>query len=467
MRRRNSNARTRITRTRCWRTQGPQGRIEKPCAATARNDLFVDAGNDVTQAQADADELLKTPGTDSKLNYPAIRLIKALALAAQPEKHAEALAALNEVIAQSPATAPEAQQALMRRAYVLFKEKKFADAKPDFVKLAALGADGKFTAESLDAALHLALIERELKENNEAKALLQKIVDQGDVKVSGVAAFEAPFQLGNLLFEAGDNAGALKLYDGALANTAPTLPPETVSAARLNRAWTLRRLKENDKAADAFALVAKEDPAGNFTAEALLERARILVELGKHADALPALKELLEHFKDAPQAEAGLFLKARSEAHAGQFKEAAEDFEAYAQKYTTPAGREALCGLGEARLQLKETDKAKEAFTKALGVKGVEAELDDIVERALLGLADIALKQPDAAGAKRLALRILAEDPKSEWADAAYFIAGRCSEELKEPEKAIGYYRKLIAERPASSHVPAAEERLRALGAPK
>src|SRR5262249_15931721 len=146
----------------------------------------------------------------------------------------------------------------------------------------------------------------------------------------------------------------------------------TLSAARLNRAWVLRRRKENEKAAEAFGEVAKEDAKGNFTAEALVERARVLVELGKHADALPALKELLEHFKDAPQAEAALFLQARCEAHAGQFKEAAASFETHAQKYSTPAAREALCGLGEARLQLKEIDPAKDAFGKALGAKGID-----------------------------------------------------------------------------------------------
>jgi tetratricopeptide (TPR) repeat protein len=327
--------------------------------------------------------------------------------------------------------------------------------------------DGKFTTESLDAALHLALIHIQLKETDAAKSLLEKVAQQTDVKLASPAAFEAPFQLANLLFDGGDNAGALKQYDRALASTQPGLPAEPLSAARLNRAWVLRRLKDNDKAADAFASVAKEDPTGRFAAEALLERAAILIELGKHSDALPVLNDLVARFKDAPQAEKALFMKGQCEAHSGQFKEAAESFELYAQKYTTPTAREALCGLGESRLQLKESDKAKDAFTKALGPKGVDADLDDVTERALLGLADIALKQSDPAGAKRLALRILAEDPKSDWADAAYLLAGQCSEGLKEPEKAIGYYRKLVAERPTSSHVPAAEERLRALGAPK
>jgi serine/threonine-protein kinase len=32
-------------------------------------------------------------------------------------------------------------------------------------------------------------------------------------------------------------------------------------------------------------------------------------------------------------------------------------------------------------------------------------------------------------------------DTQSTWADAAYFISAQASETLKEPEKAIGYYR--------------------------
>ncbi len=416
----------------------------------------------VPGALADADELLIKGASDARVSLPALRIIKAMALLAQPDKENDALAAFNELIAKGPADAPEVRQGISRRAFLLFKNKKYAEAKADFMLLSD-PAKAATPQDALNAALHLAVIHRELKETPQAKALLEKLVEQ---KLEGVAAFEVPFQLGNMLFESADNAGAIKQYDRALANPAGA-SPASLSAARLNLAWSLRRANDKAKAELAFAEVVKNDPSGPFAAEALFERARLFVELGKSADALPLWKEIVQKFADSPFAEKAMFLQGQALAQAGQFKEAAELFAAHVEKYPAVNLRETLCGLAESHLHLNEMDKAREAFDKVLGPKGIEADLEDVNERALLGLAEIALKAGDAAGAKKRVLRILTENAQSPWADAAYFISGQASEVLKEPERAIGYYRKLIAERPKSAHVPAAEERLRALGAPK
>jgi tetratricopeptide (TPR) repeat protein len=129
--------------------------------------------------------------------------------------------------------------------------------------------------------------------------------------------------------------------------------------------------------------------------------------------------------------------------------------------------RAANCGLAECHAQLGDTVAAREAFNKALGEKRTDADLDEVVERALVGLAALALKQNDAPAAKKLALRILVEHPDSPWAAAAYLAAGQASESGNEPEKAIGYYRKLLAAQPNSPQAPIASERLKALGAPQ
>ena len=413
-------------------------------------------------ALADAEELLNKGAGDARLSLPALRIIKAMALLSQAGKEKEALAALDELISKGPADAPEVRQGLVRRAYILFKDKRYADAKADFVLLSD-PAKGGTQQEALDAALHLVIIHRELKETPQAKALLEKMLNE---KLEGIAAFEVPFQLGNIVFEASDNAGAVKLYERALANI-KDVPLASLSAARLNLAWALRRDKANDKAEKAFAEVVKGEPTGALAAEALFERGRVLTELGKGADAQAPWKEILEHFADSPYAEKALFLLGQAQAQAGQFKEAAQSFLTHAEKYPNVNLRETLCGVGESQLHLNEMDKAREAFEKVLGPKGIEADLEDVNERALLGLADIALKAGDAAGAKKRVLRILTENPGSTWADAAYFISGQSSEVLKEPEKAIGYYRKLLTERPTSIHRAAAEERLRTLGAPQ
>jgi len=77
-----------------------------------------------------------------------------------------------------------------------------------------------------------------------------------------------------------------------------------------------------------------------------------------------------------------------------------------------------------------------------------------------LELAEVALLKNDAAECKKLALRVVLDHPESRWLDTAYFLCGKASEELKEPNQAIGYYRKLLADRPQSERLAAARERL-------
>jgi len=419
------------------------------------------------EAMADADALIKKGNTDElKSRLPALRLIRALALLGQPGKEADAEAALGELIAAGPADAPEVRQGLLRRAQLRFDTKKYKEAKEDFA--AAAGDLTKpLTPESLDAALRLALCYKELKEAAEAKSLLEKLATQ---KLDGVAGFEVPFQIANFMFEAGDNPSAIANYEKALAAAAnlKDLPVAARSAANLNLAWALKRLGAPDKAEKAFAEVVKLDPSGQYATEALYERGRLLDELGKLDEAQATWKEVLDKKADGPFAEKALMARSQALAKSAKFADAATGFEDYLKKF--PAGataREAWCGLAECRLHTANSAGAAEAFNKALGDKGLDADLDDIAERALLGLADIGLKKGDPLNAKKMVLRILTEREKSPWRDAAYFTAGQSSEQLQEPEKAIGYYRKMLAEFPKSSFAEAAGDRLKALGAPK
>lgn len=419
------------------------------------------------EAQADAEALLKKgAGADPQNRLPALRLIKALALLAQPGKEAGAEAALTDVIQAGPADAPEVRQARLRRAHLRFEGKKFAEAKADFAALAP-HADQALNAEALDALLRQALCHKELKETAEAKALFGKLAQQ---KLEGVAAFEAPFQLGNLAFEAADHAAAVKSYETALAAAAnlKDLPVAARSAASLNLAWSLKRLNQAEKAAQAFGQVLACDPDGPYTAEALYERGRLLDELNQPAEAVKAWQEVVSRRADSAQAEKALFLFSQNLAKRGRFADALAGFESYLKKHPAgPSAREALCGLAECRMQAGNADAAREAFSKVLGEKGGDADLDDVAERAVLGLSELRLKQGEALAGKKLALRILTERTASPWRDQAYFLAGQCSEQLGEPEKAIGYYRRLLAEQAKSTHAEAAQERLKALGAPK
>ena len=455
----------------------PEDAVKAPLRSAAyqlRATLRLQTGK-AADALTDAQAILKAPASEKasdkdkeelKARRRAAGLLQALALIAQGGKDADAEAALNALITEGPASAPEIQQAILRRAHLRFDAKKFAQAKDD-LKLLTAKLEAPLSPETLEAALYLALCHKELKENAEAKAVLEKLDGQ---KLPGVAAFEVPFQLGNLAFEAADNTAAAASYQKALA-AAPgikDLPAENRNAAQLNLAWSYRRGAKLEEAEKAFGELLKLDTAGTYTAEALYERGRVLSELGKLDEAQQCFKEIVERKPDSPQAEKGYFLVAQALVKAARFKDAAASFENYIAKFPqAPSVREAYCGLAECRVQNGSPETAREAFLKVLGGKSPEdAEVDEVAERALLGLAEISLKAGDGLAAKKLALRILTERPNSTWRDAAYLAAGQSSEALKEPEKAIGYYRKLLSEKPTSPHAPAASERLKALGAP-
>jgi TolA-binding protein len=209
---------------------------------------------------------------------------------------------------------------------------------------------------------------------------------------------------------------------------------------------------------------------GSYAPEALLERGRILDELSKHDDAIAAWTELVDRKPAVEQRKRALLLRAQRQAKLAKFDAAILDFELYIKfdpEEKDKTTREAWLGSAECYMQTDKAKNAEHAFRKVLGAKGVDADLDEPAERAILGLAELHLRKGDALNAKKLALRVLTEVPGSTWTDAALFTTGQASEALGEPERAIGYYRKLIADHPQSAQINAAKDRLKALGAGK
>ncbi|MCW8131667.1 MAG: tetratricopeptide repeat protein [Planctomycetota bacterium] len=417
------------------------------------------------EAIADADAALKR--SDGKERANPARLVKALSLEGLPGKEAEAEAAYAGLISSGPAETPEAQQALLRRGQIRFAAKRFAEAKDDYAAYLAKNDPKAGQPDAIQAAVRLAICLKETKDAAGAQAQLDKLAQ---LNLDGAAGFEVPFQLGNVLYEAGKHAEAAAQYrkalDAAKAGKAE-IPLAARSAAWLNLAWSCARSKEPKQAEAAFAELLALDPAGPFSAEARYHRGRLLDEAGQVEAACALWKELLEKQPKDALAERALAALADAQAKTGKFADAAASYEKYLAAYPAEKGaREAWCGLAECRLQIKKPDAAREAFLKALGEKGLDAELDEVSERAVLGMSELALSKGEAAEAKKLALRVVLDRPDSKWLDAALYLCGRASEDLAEPEKAIGYFRKLLTDRPQSPRAATAEERLKALGAP-
>jgi len=435
-----------------------------------RAQVYLKTGKPI-EALADTELLLAKPEalitkTDKgQTNLaPTVRLIKAYALEAVPEKAKDAEAAFSALIDAGPKDAPEIPQALYRRAALRVATKRFADAKPD---LEAFLASKPPDAMALDALLLLSASQRELKDLDGAKQTLERAAK---LPLSGRAAFEVPFQLGHLAYEANKLEDAAANYKKALdaAATLKDIPASATAAAALDLGWALKRAGKPKDAEAAFADAVKREPAGEFSAEARYQCGALRAEAGDTEGALAAWKELLDKNPQHALAEKALAGTGAVLAKANRGADAAAAFDQYLAKYPKGAQvREIYAGLGEMRALNKDADGARKAFLSALGEKGAEADLDEVGERAILGLAELALAKAQAAEAKKLALRLLTEVENTKWLDAALLVCGKASEELNEPEKAIGYYRKLVSDRPQSPRVQQAKDRLKVLGAEK
>lgn len=418
-------------------------------------------------ATADADALLAAGNLGERA--VAVRFLKAAALQAQDGKSEEAEKAYGELVDAGPETAKEVRWGRMARGRMRFQAKKYADAAQDFEAYLGKTVEGLKDQESIDAALLLAVCKREAKDAEGAAALLEKLQN---AKLQDAAAFEVALQLGNLAYEAKKDDEAAAQYRKALkaAEALPGLPAETRTAAWMNLAWCLKRAEKLDEAETAFAGAAKADPKSAHAAEARYQRGWLLAKTGNPGAAMGVWKEFLEQNAGDALAPKVLAALGRTQALEGLFKDAAASFDDFLTRFPKEEAetlRDVQCGLGECKLQLNDADGARAAFVKALGGKPAEeAALDEIGERAVLGLAELALAKGEADGAKKLALRVILDRPNSKWLDSALFLCAKANEDLAEPSKAIAYYRELLKARPDSPRAEKVRERLKALGAP-
>jgi tetratricopeptide (TPR) repeat protein len=421
------------------------------------------------KALEDIDILLKGDGLREQRR--AILFLKALCLEGIAGRRAEAEEAYGALIKAGPESAEEVRQALVRRGRLRFDAKRYGDAKADLAAFLGDAGPKADQREEQEASLRLAMCLKNLKETAGARTWLERL-DRLELK--GAMAFEVRFQLGNLSYEAGENAAAAKHYLRALADagTVKKLPKEPLSAAWLNLAWARVRSGQKTEAAEAFRKLLEVDPLGPYSSEARYHRGSLLAESGNVEGALAIWQELLEKQPEADLVEKTLPAMGEVQAKAGQFAAAAVSFQSFLAKYaaarkpTEKTLREVWCGLAECLVQTKKSARAREAFLKALGEKGTEAELDEIGERALLGVAELDLAQGKAGDCKKHALDLVIKRPGSKWLDVALYLCGRANEELASPEKAIASYRELVKKRPKSPRAKTARERLKALGAP-
>ncbi len=419
------------------------------------------------EALADVDALLKR-ADKTKEHTTAAYVVRGLCLEAATGKEGDAEKAYSDLIAAGPADAPEVRIGLLRRGKLRFNTKHFEEAKKDLSDFIGTKELNASDAAELEAAILIAASAKELKDIAGAQAQFEKIAK---LALTGPAAFEVPFQLGNLLYEAGKHAEAAASYRKALDAAAqikdPPIPTPALSAAWLNMAWCYRRTNELKKADGTFDELIKLDPTGPFSAEARYHRAKILADSNNLDGALGLWKELLDKQPAAPFAEKALLASADTQLKAGRAPEAAKAFEQYLKQFPNgESARDAYCGIAECRLREQKPDAARDAYMNALGEKGLEAELDDIGERAVIGLAQIALDAKKPEEAKKLALRIVIDRGESKLLDQALMLCAKASEAMNDPSQAIGYYRKVVSDRPQSDRAEVARERLKVLGAP-
>ena len=210
------------------------------------------------------------------------------------------------------------------------------------------------------------------------------------------------------VFQAGDQAGAIEIYQRLIAQhgNSPLLP-----TALFALATTQQDVGHDMEAVQAYRTFLEKVPGDTRAAECRLRLGLALTALEKHGDAETEFATAAG-VKEFAMADLALFHQARSKREQNQLPLAADLFESLPQKFKdSEYVSVALLEGGKCRFLANQLPQAKNAFTLA------------------------------------------AETKKNESAEAAWWL-GRTLLQLKEAPAAIGFLDKAIAEWPQSEFVP-------------
>jgi soluble lytic murein transglycosylase len=318
---------------------------------------------------------------------------------------------------------PQAQRGLAAfSAAVLLSENHRGPESVDLFRSPAIAG-----TELSGYALFLAARELELSRPAEARDLLRELESHhGDVAVVD----EARLVLGRLLRRAGDREGSEKMLRAASKSGDPKLRGEVLDEL----GSLLYESKRYQEAAIALETLYYEIPrhprASGAGRQLSLVRAK-----------LPAVEPLRLYTLGLHRAE----LLMAEERYA-------DAYETLSSLLTRSSKVAAVADEELVRLKMGICQYHRRQLAAA-GTSLKKIRRDELAPEALFYLAETARRLRQDPSFRARASELLERYPKSPWSEEILFSLARRHEDEDEPEQALGYYRRMLADFPAGKHV--------------
>ena len=251
-------------------------------------------------------------------------------------------------------------------------------------------------------------------------------------------AVPAQVEQAELLYAAGDFAGAAKLLEAVLA--AKTVDPASRRDALHRLGWCRARMDDHAKAAEAFGAFLKEFPKDERAAVATYQAGYALALAKQYAPAEAYFAAFLKDYGDHELGDEAMIKLGEVQASAGGYDRSRQTYEGYLQK--APKGKYAYlaaCGIGWA---LQNTGKLPEARTWYAKVTATHNGPTAARAQFLIGETWLMENKPREAVKAYLAVEVYAYP---DWAARALLGAGRAFEAEGDRDNARKQYARCVA----------------------
>ncbi|HEX8914507.1 MAG TPA: tetratricopeptide repeat protein [Humisphaera sp.] len=258
-----------------------------------------------------------------------------------------------------------------------------------------------------------------------------------DVPASPLAP-AARTELASLLIDDNKHAEALPLLQAVV--DAKDAKPDVRSAALYRLGLCQDKLGATEKAAEAFATFAKEFPAEERAADALLQAGVGYSAAKRYDDAERQLAEFLKRFPDHASAAVAQLKLAEAQGEAGKFDASLASHQRFLQEFPkSEFAHRALFGVGWASENLKQYKAARDAYAKVTATHNGET-----AARAQYQVGQTYAAEGNHEEAAKAFLAVEDVYAYPAWSAKALSAAGRSFEALKQPEQAKKAYETVV-----------------------
>lgn len=291
------------------------------------------------------------------------------------------------------------------------------------------------------AHYELGLAQYDLAQWEEAnKTLDQYIRRYESTDVTG----EALYLLGNTYLALGKTNDAQRYFDRALA--VQGIPEALQQEVAFQKAMAYYRNEQYTRAATDFTKLYESQRGSDLAGDALFYAAESNYQANNLDVATRLFRTYLRDYGDEPHADAAQYALAWSYFKAGDYANAAANFERFLNQYQTrdaeiPYRTDAILRLADSYYAMKRYSDAVRAYARA-------SEESDRKDYVLYQTAQAQANAGNTTQAIAAYRKLRSEHPRSDWSTAAQYQIGALHFQLQQYDQAIAEFQRLIQEAP-------------------